>query len=145
MQPVQEQYLLSTIQPSILWTSLENILLFLKEISALWPVLWLTISILPWCSTHSLPTIILCTEQLTFSHVYDSPCRSRFTVITPEVSTVLCTCRRMHLHASTWTYICLFMRTYIYISTPHLHTSWAGYEHSINIHMCVHRIGVRIS
>lgn len=36
--------------------------------------LWFVISILPYCSIQSLPTMILCTQQVGFVHVYASLC-----------------------------------------------------------------------
>lgn len=38
------------------------------------PYLWLTISTLPYCSIQSLPTMMLCTQQVGFVHVYASLC-----------------------------------------------------------------------
>ena len=36
--------------------------------------LWFVISTLPYCSIQSLPTMILCTQQVGFVHVYASLC-----------------------------------------------------------------------
>lgn len=38
------------------------------------PYLWFMISTLPYCSIQSLPTMMLCTQQVGFVHVYASLC-----------------------------------------------------------------------
>lgn len=61
------------MNPSTLCKSFEAHPAGLNVRTALKPVVWLTTSIVPYCSIHNFPTIMLCTQQLTFVHVYASP------------------------------------------------------------------------
>lgn len=72
MRSIRFTYSLSIMNPSTLCKSFEAHPAGLKVKTALNPLLWLTTSIVPYCSIHSLPTMMLCTQQLTFVHVYAS-------------------------------------------------------------------------